>query len=202
MKGVFVTGIGTDVGKTVVAAVLAKALNARYWKVVQCGSETDTNKIQELGIKTVKELILLEDPLSPHAAAKNAGIEIDLNLLEPLSDSEFTVVEGAGGLMVPITLNFTILDLIERFKLPVILVVRHYLGSINHTLLSLAAIKNANLDLAGIIISGNPNPDSEAAIINISKSKIIARVNELENFNLVNINIEADRLRESLNAQF
>lgn len=151
-RGVFVTGIDTGVGKTVVSAILAQALGADYWKPIQAGTEqpTDRQEIQRLTSNSVfchPEVYRLKAPMSPHAAADLESIAIDLDRIRlPQSDRPI-VVEGAGGLMVPLNRRHTMMDLIDRLKLPVVVAARHYLGSINHTLLTLRLLKQRHHEL-------------------------------------------------------
>jgi dethiobiotin synthetase len=166
----FVTGIGTDIGKTVVSAILAEALKAVYWKPIQSGvlPSTDSQFITENcseNVKVLNERFLLQIPASPHFSAKEENIEIKLSDFELPIIENHLVIEGAGGLFVPLNdRGDMVIDLIERFNVPVILVVSYYLGSINHTLLSLEALKNRNIEIFGIISSGDINESSQAAI--------------------------------------
>lgn len=178
----FVTGIGTDVGKTVVSAILAEALQADYWKPVQCGGldYTDAQRVRNLvsnnKTRIFPETYLLKTPVSPHAAAAIENIEIDLdNLTLPETENNL-IVEGAGGLMVPLNKRFLILDLIKKLNLSVILVSKNYLGSINHTLLSTEILRLNNIPIAGIIFNGIENKDSESIIKHLSGLKVFGRV--------------------------
>ncbi|CAA9219107.1 MAG: Dethiobiotin synthetase [uncultured Adhaeribacter sp.] len=171
MKQYFITGIGTEIGKTVVAAILTEALAADYWKPVQAGNldYTDSDTVRSLisNPETIfhPEAYRLQMPASPHQAAAVENISINPNQINiPLTDRNL-IVEGAGGLMVPLNHEFLMIDLIVQFKLPVILVSRHYLGSINHTLLSVEALRRRNIPLAGIIFNGAPTPASEEYIL-------------------------------------
>lgn len=166
---VFVTGIGTDVGKTVVAAALVHLLKAAYWKPIQTGAEgtTDSSTIKQLTSHCshiFPERYRLHAPLSPHAAAHLQGITLDIDFTLP-ETSENLVVEGAGGLMVPINDTTLVIDLIAHLHIPAILVSRHYLGSINHTLLSLEALLNRDIPVAGIVFVGQELPATEEAIL-------------------------------------
>jgi len=166
----FITGIGTDVGKTVVSAIITEALQADYWKPIQAGdlSQSDSHTIQSI-ISNEKTIIhsnsyALQTPASPHLAAQLDGITIDLkNIAEPKTKNHL-VIEGAGGVFVPLNDNDTIIDLIQN-DYKVIVVSRHYLGSINHTLLTIEALKNRNIPIAGIVFNGNENPSTEAIIL-------------------------------------
>jgi dethiobiotin synthetase len=174
MKDIFVTGIGTDIGKTVVAAILTEALQADYWKPVQSGSVdlTDSQRVKSLvsNKKTVfhPEAYLLEAPLSPHAAAALEGKNIILENIGLPQTANRLVVEGAGGLFVPLNDRHLIVDLIGHLQLPVVVVSANYLGSINHTLLTLEALRSRGIPVAGLIFNGPPNPASEDYILQYS----------------------------------
>ena len=174
MRDIFVTGIGTDIGKTVVSAILTEALQADYWKPVQSGSVemTDSRKVQSLvsNPRSVfhPEAYLLQAPLSPHAAAALEGKTIDLAGIRLPRTQNRLVVEGAGGLFVPLNHEHLIVDLIRHLQLPVVVVSANYLGSINHTLLTLEALRSRRIPVAGIIFNGEPNPASEEFILKYS----------------------------------
>lgn len=184
MKKYFVTGIGTDVGKTVVAAMLTEALEADYWKPVQAGDldNSDTIKVQRLtsNNKTVfhKEAYALSEPMSPHAAARIDDIEVDFNNISLPNTDNNLIVEGAGGLMVPLNDKELIIDLIGHLDLEVILVSQNYLGSINHTILSIDALNNRNIPIKGIIFNGEENKETESFIINYSKLPVLGRIKQ------------------------
>ena len=161
MKRIFVTGIGTDIGKTVASAILVEALKADYWKPVQAGElqNTDTMKVKSLVSNNQSvfypESFRLSKPMSPHAAAEYDNIEIKMNDIVPPQHTNTLIIEGAGGLMVPLNENFLMIDLIQQLKAEVILVSKNYLGSINHTLLTAEALKNRNILVKGIIFNGS-----------------------------------------------
>ena len=173
-KSFFITGIGTDVGKTVVSAVLVQALGADYLKPVQAGEleYTDTDRVKEL-VTTANpkhagifhpENYRLEYPLSPHISAHKMGVTIDpQNLILP-ETSNHLIVEGAGGLFVPLNNNFYVIDLIKKLQMPTIVVSRHYLGSINHTILTLEALLQHEIPIAAVIFNGDENPATESVI--------------------------------------
>ena len=202
-RKLFVTGIGTDVGKTIAAAILTQALEADYWKPIQAGDldHSDSRKIKSQ-ISNSKPQILensyqLNTPASPHFAAQLDGITIDLKqILEPKT-SNHLVIEGAGGLLVPLNDTDCIIDLIQK-DYEVILVSRHYLGSINHTLLSLEALKNRNIPCAGIIFSGDENPATESIILAKSGVKFLGRINHEPYFDANVIAYYADKFKEVL----
>lgn len=180
---VFVAGIGTEVGKTVVSAIIVKALKAEYWKPVQSGieSQSDSQEVAALtGCHTHPEAYRLKAPMSPDAAAAREGIEISLEEITAPEHTAPLVIEGAGGLLVPLNDTHTNIDLIQHLKVPVILVSRHYLGSINHTLLSVEALRQRNIPLLGIIFNGHAHPETERSISHFSKAKILGRVEEEE----------------------
>lgn len=161
---IFITGIGTDVGKTVVSAIVTEALHADYWKPVQAGfSEgTDALTIDKLisNKQTIvhREVYKLSLPASPHIAARNENKMIDLDLINKTyrqlqTGDRQLIIEGAGGLMVPLNENEFVIDLIERLNAKVILVSRNYLGSINHSLLTAAVCKQRNIDVVGWVFN-------------------------------------------------
>ena len=200
VKGLFITGIGTDVGKTVSSAVMAKALQADYWKPVQCGDldNSDSIKITRLtGLKTLPEAYLLKAPMSPHAAADLEGIELSITQIDlPISDKPI-VVEGAGGVMVPFNSKETYLDLMIELNLPVVLVTRHYLGSINHTTLSWKVLKEAGLNVVALVVSGKAHKSTEDYFATQMDVPFI-RINEFEEVNAEAIASEAERLKVSI----
>ena len=182
----FITGIGTEIGKTLVSAIVTEYLQADYWKPVQSGDLhwTDTMKVQSLtsNSKSVfhPERHRLNAPLSPHASAALDGVQIKLSDFTLPQTSNHLVVEGAGGLMVPLNDQDVMLDLIQQLQIPVILVSRNYLGSINHTLLSFEALKQRNIPIAGIVFNGEPNRASESFIENYTQLPVLFRVGNLD----------------------
>lgn len=182
MKKIFVTGIGTDVGKTIVSAILVEALKADYWKPIQSGTNisTDTNTVKQLisnsKSKFYAEAYSLKEPLSPHAAAALENIEIKLDNIHTPKTTNTLIIEGAGGIMVPLTNNFFILDLIKKLDAKVVLVIQNYLGSINHSLLSIEVLKYHQIKILGIIFNGDSQPSSENIILEHSKLKLLGRI--------------------------
>lgn len=175
-----VAGIHTGIGKTVVSAVLSKVLNANYWKPVQAGIEdpTDTETILELlkdDAKIIPERYILKMPASPHIAAHVEGIKIQMEDFE-LPQSDSLIVETAGGIMSPLGDEITNLDLMQKFGLPVILVIGDYLGSINHSLLSIEVLKSSKLTIKGIVFSGAAVQSSRDFIVEYSGLPAIAEV--------------------------
>ena len=201
----FITGISTDVGKTIASAIITEALEADYWKPVQAGDldHSDSHKIQNY-ISNVKSVIhensyKLNTPASPHLAAELDGITIDLkNIIEPKTNN-LLVIEGAGGVLVPLNNSDFVIDMVQP-DYKIIIVSRHYLGSINHTLLTIEAIKNRGLTIAGIIFNGNENKATESLILNYSKLKFIGRINDEPYFDKNVISEYADLFRDNLMA--
>jgi len=185
MTKFFVTGIGTDVGKTVISAILVEKLKADYWKPVQSGDldNTDTLKVKSLVSNPVSifhsEAYRLNSPLSPHHSAKIDGIRIDPSrIVLPETSNEYLIVEGVGGLMAPLNSKYMMIDLAGDLRAGIILVSKIYLGSINHTLLSIEALKQRGLPLLGIIFNGNVNMETENIILEYSGVKCIGRIPE------------------------
>ena len=200
----FITGIGTEVGKTVASAIVTQALEADYWKPVQAGEldTSDTMKVQSLidndSSKFHPEAYRLNHPMSPHAAAERDGVDLDISSFEIPKTDNHLVIEGAGGLLVPLNKKDTILDLIDILKCEVILVSRHYLGSINHTLMSIELLKQRKIPIKGILFNGNENKDTESIITEMTGIKALGRIDELEELNKSVINSVAQDLKEAL----
>lgn len=186
MKRIFITGNGTDIGKTVVSSIITEALEADYWKPVQAGDlhNTDTMKVKNLvsNSKTVfhDERFKLQQPLSPHAAAEIDGVEIHLKDFSIPDTNNHLIIEGAGGLMVPLNNQLLMADLISHFQTSVILVSRNYLGSINHTLLTIQELRRRNVPILGIVFNGEYTPQTENFIQQYSKLSTLFRV-DMEN---------------------
>ncbi len=182
MRKIFVTGIGTDVGKTVVSAVLVQALKADYWKPIQTGTEldNDTERVKKLVSNSTsvfhKEAYSLKAPYAPFASAALEGIEIDFEKITLPETNNTLIIEGAGGLLAPITETHFIIDLITKFDAETILVVQNYIGSINHTLLSIEALKSRNINVIGIVVSGVENKMSEKIILQHSGLTLLGRI--------------------------
>lgn len=182
----FVTGIGTEVGKTVIAAILTEKLKADYWKPVQAGDldDSDTMKVRALVGNSVsvfhEEGFRLNHPMSPHAAAERDGVEIGLEDFEMPQTENHLVIEGAGGLMVPLNDQDCVIDLIEGSGAEVVLVSRNYLGSINHTLLSIEALKNRGIPVRGVIFNDEENAETERVILKMTGLKCLGRVELLK----------------------
>ena len=169
-RKVFVSGIGTEVGKTIASSVLVEALQADYWKPVQSGDlhNTDSHKIARLSANhghIYKETYALKIPASPHYSAREEDVQIELDNFQLPDTSNYLIVEGAGGLMVPLNDSETIMDLMVKLNLPVVLVSSAYLGSINHTLMTLEKVLARGLQLCALIFSGERNTESEDIIV-------------------------------------
>lgn len=180
----FISGIGTDVGKTIASAIFVEALQADYWKPIQAGDldNTDTMKVSSLISNSVSviypETFRLSQPMSPHAAADLDKIKIKLQDIVLPKTLNTLIIEGAGGLMVPLGDDCLVIDLIKKLNAEVILVSKNYLGSINHTLLSVDALKSRNIPIAGIVFNGKPTPSSEAFILKHTGLKCLLRIDE------------------------
>lgn len=182
MQGFFVTGTDTDVGKTVVSAWLLTHLDACYWKPVQAGAEpeTDAETVRRLaevpGDRILPGAYVLPEAMAPHEAARRAGISIDMAKLEAPASDRLLVVEGAGGMLVPLTDKAYVIDLAAQLHLPVLLVARSTLGTINHTLLSIEALRRRDLPLAGVVINGPETPHNRAAIERYGEANVITEI--------------------------
>lgn len=182
MNRVIVAGIGTDVGKTIVSAILTTLYEGDYWKPVECGdaNTSDTTQIKkwidQKKHKIYEPSYSLKAPFSPHHAARLQNSSIDLEKVIPPTTQKTLIIESAGGVFTPLTTTHTNLDLLKKWEAKWIVVSKHYLGSINHTLLTLSALKEYEKSVFGIVFNGNPNPDSEQAILTISKIPFLGRL--------------------------
>ena len=199
----FITGIGTDVGKTITSSIIVEALEADYWKPIQAGDldHSDSHKIQKF-ISTHKTVIhessyKLNTPASPHLAAKLDEVTIDLKKIKEPKTKNNLVIEGAGGVFVPLNSSDCIIDLIQK-DYKVIVVSRHYLGSINHTLLTIEALKNKKIKIAGIIFSGDENQATEEIILSKTGVACIGRIDNEPYFDQNVIRYYADKFRDNL----
>ena len=169
-RDLFITGTDTGVGKTVLSAVLVASLNRRYWKPIQTGASEGTDRMAVMkfaGVTiehTYPEAFLFEPPVSPHLAAQFHGTRIDLESIRRPDDSHPIVIEGAGGVLVPINNDALMIDLIRHVQAPVVIAARTTLGTINHTLLTVEAARKANLPLIGVVMVGKENSDNRKAI--------------------------------------
>lgn len=188
---IFITGTDTDVGKTVVSAILVAGTKGAYWKPIQSGltEETDTQCIRRItGLPEehfFAETYRLSQPLSPHAAAAIDGKRIDLDAFE-LPDSSphsHLIVEGAGGIMVPLNEEALMIDLMANLDLPVLVVASSRLGTINHTLLTLDKLAARKVVIAGVVMNGPPSESSERAIEHYGRTCVVARIDTLPSIN-------------------
>ncbi|MEI9921214.1 MAG: dethiobiotin synthase [Bacteroidota bacterium] len=201
MRHLFVTAIGTDSGKTMVSAILCEALGAAYWKPIQAGFPRDTDTVASLVsnkiFKSFPERYLLNTPASPHAAAKIDGVNISVkDFLAPAQ--ELTVIEGAGGCLVPVNDHEFVIDIAAHLECDIILVSNLYLGSINHTLLTLELLRSRKLPLKGIIFNGIPNPESERIILHHAGVPCLLRIAQEPAIDKERISHYAKELRETL----
>ena len=172
-----ITGTDTGIGKTVFSAALAGALGLPYWKPIQSGleEETDSEAVARLaGVRVLPEAYRLVTPASPHLAAKIDGVAIDTDALTPPGGD--LIIEGAGGALVPVTRNLLYADLFARWQIPVIICTRTALGTINHSLLTIEALKSRGVPIHGLAFLGDPMPDSEAIIPEIGGARRLGRL--------------------------
>jgi dethiobiotin synthetase len=176
----FVTAIGTDSGKTVVSAILCEALKADYWKPVQAGMPKDTDTVKKLIANSATvfhpEAYVLQTAASPHAAAKIDGTAINIHAIQIPETASTLVIEGAGGCLVPLNETHFVIDLIALLNAEVIVVSNHYLGSINHTLLTFEALRKRDLRVKGIIFNGATNEESERIILHHTRTACLLRI--------------------------
>ncbi len=190
-KKIFITGTDTDVGKTVVSAILMAGLKAAYWKPIQSGQDdmTDTAWMRSVtGLPDeyfIPESYLLSQPLSPHASASHDGVQIELKAFNLPDDETYPclIVEGAGGVMVPLNKNYFMVDLMKFLDLPVLLVARSTLGTINHTLLTLELLRQNGLEVFGVVMNGPKNQINKNAIEFYGNINVIAEVDRLSPIN-------------------
>lgn len=202
MKKYFITGISTEVGKTIASAIITEALEADYWKPIQAGEleDSDSHKIKQL-ISNPNTVIhpnsyALKTPMSPHAAAEIDKVTIELSKITEPKTQRNLVIEGAGGLLVPLNNSETILDIIKP-DYKVIVVSRHYLGSINHTLLTINLLKEKGFDVS-IIFSGNEHKTTEEIITKMTNVSVIGRIEEEPYFDKNVISEYAELFKDKL----
>lgn len=202
MNGIFVTGTDTDVGKTIVSAAFLCALRAEkevcYWKPIQTGIETDddTRTVKTLANCSENEIFdggfRLEKPLSPHVSARLAAVEITiektLDFLPENKDGRFWIVEGAGGALVPLNEKELMIDLMKALDLPVVVVARSGLGTINHTLLTVEILRSRKLNVLGVVMNGAPNAENRRAIEHFGRVKVLAEMPKIERLTNENLN--------------
>jgi dethiobiotin synthetase len=205
---IFVAGIGTGVGKTVVSAILTEALQADYWKPIQTGTVVSTDKqmvemlVSNSKTKVFENSLEFLHPYSPHYAAmlENRAIELS-GFVVPPTDNRL-IMEGAGGLLVPLSSTHLMIDLIKQLGVAVVLVTKHYLGSINHTLLSIEILKQREIPLAGIVFNGDKFADNEEIITHFANAPVIGRIEYAEDIDKDFVKQEADRMRTSISQHY
>ena len=206
-RGIFVTGTDTDIGKTVVSACLVRALNADYWKPIQSGLVDGRDRDSVATLAGLNEDRIhpstyeLQAPLSPHEAARleNASLNMDALIL-PETDKTI-IVEGAGGVLVPINSECLMIDLMAQLGLPVIVVARSGLGTINHTLLTLEALHVRNLNVLGVIVNGPKNPANVEAIQTYGKTNILLELEPLSPLDAEGFLAIAEQLRKNIESE-
>jgi len=187
MRKIFVTGIHTGIGKTLLSAILTESLEADYWKPIQAGDlkNSDTMVVKKLISNSISQLhpeaYRLTKPLSPNAAAALDGIMIKMDKIRssvPVTSNRHLIIEGAGGAMSPVSDSEVVVDLIKRLDAEALVVSKHYLGSINHTLLTIDSIQRRKIPLLGIIFNGAPNRGSVDFIMSYTKTKLLGFIDE------------------------
>lgn len=183
----FITGTDTGIGKTIISAIIAKGLEASYWKPIQSGlnEETDTETVKRLtGLSDrhfKDETYRLTEPLSPHASAQIDGIHIKMERFQlPSFHTKHLIVEGAGGVMVPLNEDKMIIDLIASLKLPAIVVARSELGTLNHTFLTLEALRKRSIPVLGVVMNGSENESNRKAIEYYGQTTILAEIGHMK----------------------
>ena len=183
LAGEFVTGTDTGVGKTLVSAWLARNWGAVYWKPIQTGAleDSDSATVERLApdVTIHPTSVVLQAPLSPHEAARRERTRIDLSALEPPRTEHPLVVEGAGGVMVPINELALMVDLMARLRLPVVVVARSGLGTINHTLMTLEILRRRHVPVLGVVMNGQRNPANRQAIEHFGGTPVLAEIQPL-----------------------
>lgn len=204
MKGICVAGIDTEVGKSVVSMLISKVFDFSYWKPVQSGGldMSDTLFVNKHApeVHCIPERHRFSKPVSPHEAAEHDKVSVQLSDFELPVSNKPVLVESAGGVMSPVSLDFTNLQLFEKLNLPLVLVVKNYLGSINHTLLSLSALKS-KLNVVGIIVSGESNSASEEAYEKLGGVSILHHLPSID-FSPDSVEKAAADLKKSLSSTF
>lgn len=209
---IFVTGTDTSVGKTLISSVLCLKLGWKYWKPIQSGSiePTDSNWVRKFvnPRNVLKEIYCLRRPLSPQTSSEMEGVRIELDpILGAAKNLDKTVVEGAGGLLVPINRDFLIIDLIQKLEVRPLLVARSGLGTINHTLLSLEAFRNRGIEPIGVVMIGDKNRSNKNSIESYGKIQVLGEVPMLSTINqtvlveagkLINLNGVIDGYQKSI----
>jgi dethiobiotin synthetase len=198
----FVSAIGTDSGKTLASAILVEALKADYWKPIQAGLPRDTDTVQALVTNTQSqfhpEAYLLQTPESPHAAAAKQGIAVDIKEIALPQTDNALIVEGAGGLMVPLNEKDFVIDLIAQLDMELILVVNFYLGSINHTVLSFCELSRRKIKIKGLILNGPINEDSKRIILQQTNAPVLLEIAQEPVLSKEVVAVYADRILAKL----
>jgi dethiobiotin synthetase len=200
-QDLFITGTDTGVGKTVLSALLVASLNRRYWKPIQTGAVegTDRESVMKLaGVpkeRTHPEVFLFDLPLSPHLAAAQQGMRIDVEAIQRPGDPEAIIIEGAGGVLVPVNEQTLMVDLMRHLDARIIIATRTTLGTINHSLLTIAAIRNARLELGGVVMVGHENMDNRRSIERYGDVAVIGTIPWLDS-------IDAETLRRLFRRHF
>lgn len=200
----FITGIGTNVGKTVVAAVLTEALQADYWKPIQSGTiegkDSDTIKALVNNPHTYihPEAFLLREPLSPHFAAKLEGVEIDFTYINPPMSGNTLIIEGAGGLLVPINNKEYVIDLAKKFSCEIVLVISNYLGCINHSLLSIDYLMKNNYRIHSLVFNGEFEPEVKDVIANYASDCQIIHIPTLKSLEKTEVKTIATHVKQQM----
>ncbi len=195
----FITAIDTDSGKTLVSAIFCEALKYAYWKPIQAGAPKDSDTVRTLteNVTIHPEAYFLNTPASPHASAKIDGIEIDLKSIKVPKTSGL-IIEGAGGCLVPLNDSDFVIDLVPRVSAEIVLVADLYLGSINHTLLTVELLKVRKYPVKGIVFNGKPNPESERIILQHSKYPCLLRIIPEDSLNKATVKKYAEILKNNL----
>lgn len=196
-KRYFITGIDTDAGKSIVSAILVQKLKADYWKPVQAGEPTDSNFVRSMidpELIVHPEGIILEHPMSPHAAAERENVVVKRDQFSVPKTENTLIIEGAGGIMVPINSSEFVIDFAKDFNTEVILVSRNYLGSINHTMLSIEYLKSHDFKIKGIIFNDEPNPETESFILNYSGLNCLGHIPKMKEITPQEISKQADNI--------
>ena len=177
MKNIVIAGINTEVGKTVVAAIFAKAFQATYWKPVQCGMPSDRDWVKNhTQTFCYPSKFLLKTPCSPHLAARNENIRIDTHQLKPPEHNGLLIIEGTGGILAPLNEHETWIDAAMQWDAAWVLVHRHYLGSLNHCLLTIEALKQRKVPLLGVVFNGEGDMETEEMLLKKAKSQSLGKL--------------------------
>jgi dethiobiotin synthetase len=197
----FVAGIDTDSGKTMVSAILCEAFGFDYWKPIQAGSPKDSDTVKSLvpNVLVHPEAYMLNTPASPHASAKIDNVTIDLKKIALPKSKNRLIIEGAGGCLVPLNETDFVIDLVPQFNAEIILVADLYLGSINHTLLTVHLLQRRKYPVKGIIFNGEPNPESERIILHHSTYPCLLRIAKEQTVTKATIKRYATLLKKTWN---